>query len=582
MPTEARGRGVMMQAIAFVRDLVDYVGSRGPLIVFLVATGAVLEGVGLLLLVPLLGALFADAASQTGPLGFLSGLWPDLVGTSRLLVVLGLFACVMGLRALVLWQRDLRLGKLQVGYLESKRSALARALAGSRWETLNALGHGRVTHLMGGDIQRCASGIYFVMQGGVAVVVIAIQAVVALTLAPALAMAAIVLLGTGALVMGRWLGATREIGAKVTTSNMRLMIELGRFLGGLKAAMSQNLHHEFVDRFERDLDMAASQQVAFIDRQAAMRVMWSLLGAAVAALTLLLGVLALDYPPAILLTLLVVLGRLAGPAMQIQSGLQQVAYALPAWEAVQETLVQLGEGSVVGGSDAPDTESLTGDICFEDVTYVHGGANGDCGIRNLSLTLRDGEFVAVTGPSGAGKTTFADLLAGLLHPVEGQIRVGDRILAAASLPAWRQSLAYVTQDPLLFNDTVRANLLWGGVDADETRIAAALALTGADRVVARLSHGLESPVGEDGALVSGGERQRLALSRALLRQPRVLILDEVTSALDSESEIAVLDALASMTPRPLILLISHRLQSLEVCSRRLVLEDGRLVEDVRL
>ena len=571
----------MKQAIAFIRDLVAYVGRRAPLIIVLVATGAVLEGVGLLLLVPLLGTLFAVAASQTGPLGFLSGLWPDLEGTSRLLVVLGLFASIMGLRALVLWQRDLRLGQLQVGYLESKRSALARALAGSRWETLNALGHGRVTHLMGGDIQRCASGVHFLMQGGVAVVLILIQAIVAVTLAPLLAAAAIGLLGAGALVMGRWLGATREIGARVTTSNMRLMVELGRFLGGLKAAMSQNLHPEFVARFERDLDIAACQQVAFINRQAAMRVAWSLLGAGVAAVSVVLGVLVLDYPPAILLTLLVVLARLAGPAMQIQSGLQQVAYALPAWEAVQDTLVQLSAGSLSGRAAETAAIPPGGDIRFERVTYVHDGGSEQRGIRDLSLTLGDGEFVAITGPSGAGKTTFADLMAGLLQPQEGQICVGDRALTVESLPAWRQGLAYVTQDPLLFNDTVRANLLWGGGDADDTQIARALALTGADRVVARLSRGLDSPVGEDGALVSGGERQRLALSRALLRQPRVLILDEVTSALDAESEIAVLDALATLTPRPLILLISHRPQSLSVCSRRLVFEDGRLVEDFR-
>lgn len=572
----------MEKSLAFVRDLAGYIGPRGPGLIVLVALGALLDGFGLLLLVPLLGTLFAETTTLTGPLGLLLNLWPEEQGPSRLILVLGLFGLVMALRALILWQRDLRMGALQVGYLESKRAMLARALADSRWEALNALGHGRVTHLMSGDIQRCASGVHFLLQGGVAVILMVIQAGVALALAPLLAVIALMSMGLGALVMGRWLGATRDIGARVTSSNMRLMVELGRFLGGLKAAMSQNLHSAFVAAFERDLGIAAHQQIAFINRQAAMRVMWSLLGAAVASISLLLGFLVLDYPPAVMLTLLVVLARIAGPAMQIQSGLQQVAYALPAWEAVQTTLNDLAhEARIVVNSD-PDTCPLRGPVRLEDVTYLHEGATDGRGVRALSLTLQPGEFVAVTGSSGAGKTTFADLLAGLLEPQQGRIMVGDQSLDAQTVSAWRDRLAYVTQDPLLFNDTIRANLLWGGVEADETRINAALALTGADRVVSRLSMGLDSVVGEDGAMVSGGERQRMALSRALLRRPDVLVLDEATAALDAASEDAVLKALSNLSPRPLILMISHRAESLSVCSRRLTFDEGRLIDDFQL
>ena len=215
------------------------------------------------------------------------------------------------------------------------------------------------------------------------------------------------------------------------------------------------------------------------------------------------------------------------------------------------------------------------------MTCLHTASGGQGGVRNLSITLEPRDLIAVGGSSGAGKTTFADLLAGLLEPQEGQITVGDQRLDVGTVADWRARLAYVTQDPLLFNDTVRTNLLWGGVEADEAAIARALELTGAGQVVKRMPLGLDSIVGENGALVSGGERQRLALSRALLRRPEVMILDEATSALDADSEAAVLAALAALEPRPLIVVISHRPQVLAACDRRLTFEAGRLIDDTR-
>lgn len=570
----------MVQTRDFMRDLARYVGRRMPGLLLLVAVGAVLEGASLLLLVPLLATLFAGDNPLAGLPGAVWTLLPDVRETARLPMILLLFGGVMALRALVLWQRDLRLGALQIGYLELKRSMLAQALADSRWTALNALGHGRITHLMSGDIQRCAAGVHFLLQGGVAVVLVVVQSTVAVMLAPQLALVALGLLAAGALVMGRWLGATREIGARVTAANMAIMVELGRFLGGLKAAMSQNMDTAFVEGFRRDLDLAARQQIAFIDRQAALRVMWSLLGALVACSILLLGYFVLHSPPAVLLALLVVLARVAGPAAQIQSGMQQIAYALPAWQSLRQLISELPVRDRPG-EQATRQLPRNRPIRFDAVTCLHTDSGGQGGVRELNVTLEPGDLIAVGGVSGAGKTTFADLLAGLLEPQEGQITVGDQRLDAGTVQDWRARLAYVTQDPLLFNDTVRTNLLWGGVEADEAAIARALALTGADRVVARMPEGLDSRVGENGALVSGGERQRLALSRALLRRPDVMILDEATSALDADSEASVLAALAALELRPLIVVISHRPQVLMACERRLTFEEGRLVANSR-
>jgi ATP-binding cassette subfamily C protein len=224
-----------------------------------------------------------------------------------------------------------------------------------------------------------------------------------------------------------------------------------------------------------------------------------------------------------------------------------------------------------------------GDIAFESVSFIHRfptGAVTDEGtdgvVRDLNLTIGQGEFLVITGTSGAGKTTLMDLLAGLYRPTSGRIAVGGRTLGPTMLAAWRRGLAYVPQDPFLFNDSVRHNLAWANPAADEAQMWQTLEMTGAKSLVRRMENGLDTVVGERGTLVSGGERQRIALARALLRKPKLLILDEATSALDSETEHSVLARLRDMKMRPTIILIAHRTENLAVGDRvvRLAGADG--------
>jgi ATP-binding cassette subfamily C protein len=198
-------------------------------------------------------------------------------------------------------------------------------------------------------------------------------------------------------------------------------------------------------------------------------------------------------------------------------------------------------------------------------------------LRGVDLDLAPGAFVGLAGDSGAGKSTLADLMVGLLTPTAGDILLGDQPLTNDRLATWRDRLAYVSQDPFLFHDTIRANLLWGAAaGAQEADLWQALARTGAEAMVRGLPGGLDTVVGERGLLVSGGERQRLALARALLRRPDLLILDEATNAIDLAAEADILAALRALEPRPTILLIAHRRESFQACDAVLRLEAGVL------
>ncbi|HLL59502.1 MAG TPA: ABC transporter ATP-binding protein, partial [Allosphingosinicella sp.] len=193
------------------------------------------------------------------------------------------------------------------------------------------------------------------------------------------------------------------------------------------------------------------------------------------------------------------------------------------------------------------------------------------------ILIKQGSFLGLVGPSGAGKSTFSDLLVGLYPPRRGEVAVGGVPLDKGALRRWRRQVSYVSQEPFLFHDSIRSNLLWARPDADEADLWGALRESGADELVRGMEDGLETVVGERGALLSGGERQRIALARALLRRPRLLVLDEATNAIDIRGERAILERLSSAPDRPTIVMIAHRQSSLDLCETLVQLQNGRIV-----
>ncbi len=221
---------------------------------------------------------------------------------------------------------------------------------------------------------------------------------------------------------------------------------------------------------------------------------------------------------------------------------------------------------------------VDGRITFDQVSLRYS-ASRDLALKNVSLSIAAGEFVALVGPSGSGKTSVANLLPRFYQATDGQIRIDDTPIDTVSLESLRANIAIVSQDIVLFDDTIAANVAYGTMRrSSEDAILAALKAAQADDFLHQFPDGIHTRIGPDGARLSGGQRQRLAIARAFLKDAPILILDEATSSLDSASERAIQRALESLRLGRTTIVIAHRLSTVEGADRIIVMAGGEVIE----
>ena len=277
-------------------------------------------------------------------------------------------------------------------------------------------------------------------------------------------------------------------------------------------------------------------------------------------------------PEAIIVFLMAAL-KLTSPLKTISSYPAVMAVTLASAERVFEILDEPSTETVRPGEGEARFER---EVAFEGVGFRYG--QGDPVLSDVSFTLPKGRVVALVGPSGAGKTTLADLLPRFHDPTAGRITMDGVPLTRVTRRSLRALLGVVSQDTVLLNDTVLANIGYGSPGATREQIEAAARAANADLFIAQLPQGYDTVLGERGTRLSGGQRQRIAIARALLRDPPILILDEATSALDTESERLVQQAIDRLMAERTVLVIAHRLATVRDADEIVVLDAGRVVQ----
>jgi ATP-binding cassette subfamily C protein len=564
---------------AFLRCLVRHAGPRLWAVIGLLAVTGALESARLLLIFPLLASIGVGRGamlSKAGQWGTAALLRIHLPATP--LVVLSIFVLVtIGQAVLRAYTNSLSL-QVETGFTSFLRERFYRAMVRADWLFLSRQRASDLTQTLMGELRAVGGVTQTLLNLAASLATTAARVAVALWLSPLITLFALASGAALAWGLRKLRARVMALGESTRAMNAEMAAAVTEHLAGLKIAKSHGREAHHLNRFRRAMDRIAAQTLRVYRLNAAAGI-WRQSGSVIGiAIFLAFAISVAHVSSSRLLVLAYIFTGLQGIQASLQASWQGIFSALPSFAAAEKT-----RSALLAAAEAPEPENpvripLAREIVLENVSFRYDPARPEAAVHGLSLIIPAREVIALCGPSGAGKSTTADLVLGLLTPTGGRVLVDGQPLAGDRVHNWRQSIGYVPQETFLFNDTVRANLLWARPEATEEDLLSALRMAAAERFVDKLPLGWDTLLGDRGVRLSGGERQRIALARAILRRPSLLVLDEATSSLDTENERLIQDAIEGLRGEVTILIIAHRLSTVRVADRIAVLREGRLVE----
>jgi|GEM_PF-14917 len=564
------------QTIGLIAHFAQTYPRRSAIIVGLLFLSGFAEGIGIVTLLPVLELAMAEPGAADSEilqitrdtLAFFA-LEPTL-GVLLTLIVVGLT-----LKGAFFWLAFRSVGYTVANVGTDLRLNLIRALLRARWGYFLSQRAGHLSNAVGTEAHK-ASHAY---SNACSLVSNAIQVLVYIGLAflisPMVAVAAIIAGALIALVFSSMVAMGREAGKEQTRLVKSLSGRLVDALNALKPikAMAQEKHLGPVLEGEtRELNRAQRREVFATSTMFAFKE--PLLVAMLAVgLYFVMNFTAVTFAGLIVMVFL--FHRLVSKINSLQSYWKSIAVSESAFWSMQES-VELAEAQAESDDIGRPAPALESGIELRYVSFAYGKGTV---LRDLSLKVPAGRFVAIVGPSGAGKTTMVDMIIGLFRPQAGDVLIDGISLREINLVEWRQRIGYVPQEMLLFHDTLLQNITLGDRTIDRAAAEEALRRAEAWDFVSELPKGLDTMLGAQGARLSGGQRQRVAIARALVRKPKLLILDEVTTALDPETEAEICSTLAKLKGQVTVLAISHQPAITRVADITYRLDAGRIAEE---
>lgn len=545
--------------------------------------GMFMEMLGVGLVIPVIGLLVQENLATSTP--FFNELYIFFGSPSKKSLIMGTLLALVGVFliknvfiAVMIWLQARFISNLQADMSQRLFTIYLRQpytfhLQHNSSELIRNVG-GEVTMLGSGII---APGIQLITEGlvllGIFTLLMLVEPIGTLVIGTVLGIASLSFYRLTKRYVSKW-GETRQYHDGMRTQH------LYQGLGGAKEVKLLGRESDFVDKYAFHTDMIASVNKFQTTLQQLPR-LWLELLAVTALASLILIMLVQDGETN---TILPTLGLFAAAAFRLMpsisrmiNSLQQIRFSLPVVTTLYHELLL----------DSPESNTkkikvrteFNKSVCISDVNYTYPGSSCSS-LKNISLSINKGDSIGIIGPSGSGKSTLIDVILGLLTPSSGTIIV-DRQNIQNNIRSWQDNIGYVSQSIYLTDDTLRRNVAFGLADDEINDKAVTRAIKDAqlEKFVTELPNALETIVGEHGVRLSGGQRQRIGIARALYHDPSVLVLDEATSALDTQTEVGVMQAIKELRGKKTILIVAHRLSTVNHCNKLYRIENGEIAEE---
>ncbi|MEY8717064.1 ABC transporter ATP-binding protein [Francisella philomiragia] len=526
-------------------------------------------GVGILLLIPLLH--YFGWSENVSSATVDNGIFANLSKEIAIIIILLLFVSLVVAAATIDYINTSVTNTLKKSYLYNLKKDFNYRIAHASWSYLIEKKIKNIEHLFSAGLSQVSVLTMYSFEIISSILITLIYMIFALIISPSLTIITIFLSLIIFAITYKF--NPLENGEKNFNVHTKMHAAFSSFLDGIKLARSYNTVDNYLDHFNTLNKQSEAIQMEFILSQKKISLFVKVSSALIISIFFYVALMILKTPLMYMIALLLVFSRLLPSVLKIQQNYFKILNIVPIYIQTKDLINDLKKHEEVQHKDV--SIDLNSKIEFKNVcfSYAHKEVLSD-----LNCCLYVNQTTAIVGHSGAGKSTFADLLLGIMAIQKGSIEIDGIKLDQKYMYCWRKYISYVPQDTYLFNESIRDNLLWAVPEATDDDIYDALRLAALYDFVIQLQDGLDSIIGDRGVYLSGGQKQRLAIARALLRKPKILLLDEATSALDMRNEELIYETLKKLKGQMTIIIITHRLSTLRATDNILVFDDGKVVE----
>jgi subfamily B ATP-binding cassette protein MsbA len=468
---------------------------------------------------------------------------------------------------------------LRSGIVRDLRNTIFKKLTSMPLEFFSEKRKGDIMARITGDVQEVESSIVSSLDAMLRnPIMIIIYFIVMLFISWQLTLFVIVLLPLSVLLVGGISRTLKRTSTKGQTQLGVILSQIEESLGGLRVIKAFGAEKKVEDRFAQANEKFRNISNRLSRKRQSAHPVSELMGTLIIAVVLCYGGSLIvngsgNLTGSVFIYYLLVFYSIVQPAKALSNGVYSVQKGMASMDRIDEVLS--AESSIKDCEGATDLVNFNSAITYKDLSFRY---NTDFVLKNINISIKNGETIALVGQSGSGKTTLAELLPRFYEVSDGSIEIDGKDIRSLTMSSLRSHMGYVNQEPILFNDTLFNNIAFGVDNATEEEVIAAAKVANAHHFIMEAEEGYQTSVGDRGGRLSGGQRQRISIARAILANPEILILDEATSALDTESERLVQEALNNLMKKRTTLVIAHRLSTIQNADRIYVIHEGEVIE----